>query len=170
MNFNRIYLQFFKWNFMIYFDFSSSQRQMEKGTVNTNIYVHSILLQLVFISYKVADKRHKRVVKLWTPSIEVPGETSHASIEALPQNFFKDNVSSSCADNIWRNHIHMYIHRVKYIVISSFSTWPLFGCASDLFFASIMQANPVSLPPVAPIPPPVAAFQMQMCWNVLNVP
>lgn len=49
---------------MIYFDFSSSQREMEKGTVNTNIYVHSILLQLVFISYKVSDKRHKRVVKL----------------------------------------------------------------------------------------------------------
>lgn len=64
MNVNRIYLQFFKWNFMIYFDFSSSQREMEKGTENTNVYVHSILLQLVFISYKVSDKRHKREVKL----------------------------------------------------------------------------------------------------------
>lgn len=91
-------------------------------------------------------------------------------LKLSPRTFFKDNVSSSCADNIWRNHIHTYIYIIKYIVISSFSTWPLFGCAFDLFFASIMQANPVSLPPVAPIPPPVAAFQMQMCWNVLNVP
>lgn len=40
---------------------------------------------------------------------------------------------------------------MAYIVIISFSTWPLFGCAFDLFFATIMQqANPVSLPPVAP--------------------
>lgn len=51
------------------------------------------------------------------------------------------------SDNICMN-THTYIY--------SYHFFKHFVCAFDLFFASIMQANPVSLPPVAP-PAPLAA-------------
>lgn len=85
---------------MIYFDFSSSQREMEKGT-EILIYMciqYCFNLYLFHIKYQIKGTREKLNFEL--RQLKCLAKRRTLQLKLSPRTFFKDNVSSSCADNI----------------------------------------------------------------------
>lgn len=103
---------------------------------------------LFHIKYQIKGTREKLNFEL--RQLKCLAKRRTLQLKLSPRTFLKDNVSSSCADNIWRNQIHTrtYIYRIKYIVISSFSHYlaVLLTCFSLQSCRLILSRCHLSLP------------------------